>query len=475
MVRAGALTAPTPNPMQTLLPELLAEIFLHVWCTPSMEFTWGPLTSQMSDLLNILRVCSSWRMAALRTPALWCELRYRDSGTLPLAFYNMWISRAAAVPLDLNIWPAIGYGSNDYWKGATELLHTHCANIGALKLKLPIQRSPTSLSPLFPHPYYPASLQRLEVTPYDDFIHTTLANIPWSQLSHLKLRTDHSGRYISSTHTAILLSQAKNLAHLHIDLYPDIGPPASSKRLTLLNLHTLEISSLSVSLLDQLYLPSLKSLLIKAWAEGSEPLHQFILPVISALRDRSGFSLDSLTVHCRCDPIPGAFSSADLIALFQKMPSISMLHLECYDSDLSAFLAALKCSRGDTDNVLMPKLQSISLLIRSNYQLLPTFADLVASRWWPKAEDSHPHPVSRLQSFHLVTSDRGHSAGVEAEVTPTLSAQAVQENEGAMSRLTGFTDEGLRGLVNCQIQHLSLQLNIRTDSNMRGKRSRRGR
>ncbi|KAJ6631321.1 hypothetical protein B0H10DRAFT_1938227 [Mycena sp. CBHHK59/15] len=426
----------TPSPMQTLLPELLAEIFLHVWRTPSMVLNWSPLTSEMSDLLKMTRVCSSWRAAALGTPALWCELSYSDY-----------------VPLDLHIWPYFGYGTNEYWQGAMELLHTQCAKIGALTLRLPVRGLNLTMPPLFPPPYHPTSLRWLVVTPYDDFIHKTLVNIPWSQLSHLQLQTDNCGRYVSSTHGMALLSQAQNLIYLSIDLSPDIAHhvPVSTRRLALLNLHTLDlVSSLPVGLLDHLYVPSLKSLSIRA-REGSDLVDQCLLPFFPRFPDHR--------VHKW-----SRTSSADTIVLFQEMLSLSTLHLLSYASDFSALVVALTYTHGNPDGVLLPNLQNVSLSILSkNNQIPGLFAAMVASQWWPK-DESNSYSVSRLRSFHLESDDNVPTKEYSEEtyLPSPLTDQAWEENECAVRCLTSFTKEGLHGHLRCHMRDSCFQMDGNT-------------
>ncbi|KAJ6471474.1 hypothetical protein C8R45DRAFT_1218082 [Mycena sanguinolenta] len=192
---------------QTLLTDILSEIFLQCGVPSFQEFSWGPMNVEMQTKVNILRVCSSWRAAALNTPTLWHEVNYADSGTLPLEFYHAWLRRAAAVPLDVNIWPTFGCGDDGYWAGVVDLLHTHCRALGTLHLKLPTEDGGISLPSLFAHPHHPTNLRNLTIHSYDNHIHSTLSNIPWVQLLRIELRVRHDSRFISPTQLASILSE----------------------------------------------------------------------------------------------------------------------------------------------------------------------------------------------------------------------------------------------------------------------------
>ena len=202
----------------------------------------GPLNVEMWTNINILRVCSAWRTAALNTAALWSELLYGDGGTLPLEFYNLWLSRAASVPVNLDIWPGYG-GEGSYWSGAAKILHTHCNALGTLKLKLPGEDSSISVPPLFAHPHRPTNLRHLTIHSYDDCIHKAVTNIPWIQLSSLEFRVKYEYRFISPAQLAGILAQTMHLTRLLADLGPDprFGP-SPPRVLNLPRLHTLDIS-----------------------------------------------------------------------------------------------------------------------------------------------------------------------------------------------------------------------------------------
>ncbi|KAF8871502.1 hypothetical protein BD779DRAFT_460193 [Infundibulicybe gibba] len=61
-------SSPARCAVSNLLPEILKEIFLH--CLPGK---WGSFSSHDAPLL-LIKVCRSWRKAALSTPLLWSGL-----------------------------------------------------------------------------------------------------------------------------------------------------------------------------------------------------------------------------------------------------------------------------------------------------------------------------------------------------------------------------------------------------------------
>ncbi|KAF8179395.1 hypothetical protein K438DRAFT_2177461, partial [Mycena galopus ATCC 62051] len=77
---------------------------------------------------------------------------------------------------------------------------------------------------------------------YNDCIHDTLSNIPWSQLSRLQFVEKYNIRFISPSQLASILLPTVNLTHLFVNLGPDMQFGQSPTRVLLLpQLHTLEI------------------------------------------------------------------------------------------------------------------------------------------------------------------------------------------------------------------------------------------
>ncbi|KAJ7631792.1 hypothetical protein B0H17DRAFT_1150146 [Mycena rosella] len=446
-----------PSRAQTLLPDVLSEIFQQCAVPSPQSFSWGPLNAEMTALLNILRVCSTWRTVALQTPTLWSELHYTDTGTLPLDFYDMWLNRAAAVPLNLMIWPSLGCGEDSYWAGATELLHRHCDTIETLSVRLPPEDAELypSLQPLFPHPHHPTSLRNLTVHSYSELIHSTLSNIPWSQLSRVEFREEYDTRTILPTQLFSILSQTCNLTHLFMNLGPAFGP-LPSRLLLLPSLHTLDIAWIStggdnnqlgsattlhslVNLFAPLLVPALKDFKLSADA------NTHVLPALTDLTRRSGFSLESLHINL-WSSIPATVSAAGTIAMLRELPSLTSLHWESHDDDFPELTEAL--TQSDT---LLPNLVDISLGLNSYEGLLPAFAEMIASR--------RAGTVSLLRSFHLKAYvPYREDLNGDFESPPPLSDDIKEANEGAFRRLKELTQEGPRGSVDFQHSNQTLQL-----------------
>lgn len=364
-----------PGRAQTLLPEMLSEIFLQCSISSLQTYMGGPLNAEMWTNINILRVCSAWRTAALNTPALWSELLYGDSGTLPLEFCNMWLSRAASVPVNLTIWPMYG-GENSYWSRAVEIFHTNCNVLGTLKLKLPGENSPTTMPPLFAHPHQPTNLRNLTIHSYDDSIHKALTNIPWIQLSSLEFRDKYEYRFISPAQLAGILAQTMHLTRLLANLGPDLRfGPSPPRVLNLPRLHTLDISwggdqryhdgifpHSFIDLFEKLSVPALKSLKLGIGEDASA----FVLPALTSLVARCAVTLESL--HCDIGmwcPISPAASPADaIVGLLRESPSLISFHWGSDGCDLPDLVEALTHTDGDRTRIL-PKLVDISLRLDS--------------------------------------------------------------------------------------------------------------
>ncbi|KAF7342610.1 F-box domain-containing protein [Mycena sanguinolenta] len=462
---------------QTLLPEILSEIFLHCQVPSPQDFNWDPLSVEMQTNLNVLRVCSTWRTAALSTPTLWCELHYADTGTLPVEFYHAWLRRAAAVPLDLNIWPYLGYGEDSYWTGAVDILHTHCRALGTLSLRLPVEDSGPPVPTLFPPPYQPTNLRNLTVYSYDECIHNTLSNIPWSQLLRLEFRDQYDTRFISPSQLAGIISQTVHLTHLVANLGPDPAfGPSLARVLPLPQLRTLDISWIDnetqfdgivphsfIDLFDKLLVPALKSLTMAT----SRDAHAFVLPALTSLAARSEFLLKSLHIRMwTANHISSVVFPMDTVVGFLRdVPTLSSLHWSSSGLKLSGLVEALTYVAAD--HPLLPNLVDISLEFDGYDGLLPAFADMVTSR---RASNTQPSTAASLRHFHLKAavpyathsvSDAGRGRGRGRIFTgnnsrgPTVPHQIKTANEEAFARLEKLltiadTNTPLRGSLDFQ-------------------------
>ncbi|KAJ7281761.1 hypothetical protein C8J57DRAFT_1298478 [Mycena rebaudengoi] len=384
---------------QTLLPELLSEIFRQCAVPSPQEFSWGPLNLEMTTLLNLLRVCSTWRAVALETPDLWCELTYTDTGTLPLAFYDQWLSRAATVTLDLNIWPSLGYGEDSYWSGATQLLHKHCNAIETF-------------------------LRNLTVHSYDTFIHSSLLNIPWSGLSRLELRVKYDTRVISPTQLADILTQAQNLTHLLINLGPDDRFGPSSPQV-------------------------LPLLILTLWRSRGSTAK--IVPI---------FLLNPCTFNCGPPFLPH-FRPRTHLSFLRKQASINSLYWESHNCDLPEVVEALTYT-GLGSETLLPNLIDISLGLNSYEGLLPAFADMVASRRVSESPPRAIALLRsfHLKAYIPYRESDNFPDFEDSEEDPppqpSLSDEVKDANEKASRRLLDLCEQGLPGSLD--FQHLDQAL-----------------
>ncbi|KAJ6470343.1 hypothetical protein C8R45DRAFT_1165906 [Mycena sanguinolenta] len=461
---------------QILPPDILAEIFLQ--CNvPSLQLvSGGPLYLEMQTNLNILRVCSTWRAVALSTPALWCELRCELAGRLPLDVYHSWLRRAASVPLNLNFWPRGGWGDERYWADAAEILHTHCRALGTLHLKLPGANTHPPAPTLFPPPHRPTNLRNLTIHSYDDCIHNTLSNIPWSRLLRLVLRDEYEGRFISPTQLASILSQTVHLTQLVANLGPDrTFGPSPARLVHLLELHTLEISWIDpegnfggiiphsfIDLFDKLHAPALRFLTITT----SKDADAFVLPALTSFAAHSKCSLESLHVSMGAFRSPVSSSMDTLATLLRDLPTLTSLHWR--GADLPGLTEALICATGD-DRALLPKLVDISLVLNSYDGLLPGFVEMIRSR--RVSLNSQPPTVAVLRQFHLQGAnlyvedfdDYADNDEYVEKPPPSLSSSSNTANEDALTRLEELLVNAdpqcsLRGLVD--FQHFDQKLTL---------------
>ncbi|KAF8209435.1 hypothetical protein K438DRAFT_2062618 [Mycena galopus ATCC 62051] len=440
-----------PSRAQTLIPEMLSEIFLQCNIPSPQEWMGGPLNVEMWTNINILRVCSAWWTAALNTPALWSELLYGDAGTLPLEFYNLWLSRAGLLPLNLNIWATFGCGEDSYWSGAAKILHTHCNALGTLKLKLPPKDSFISVPSLFDHPHQPTNLRNLTIHSYDDYIHKTLTNIPWNQLSSLEFRVRYENRFISPTQLAGILAQTVRLTRLLANLGPDPRfSPSPPRVLCLPRLHTLDISwgaaespydgtgipHSFINLFDKLSAPALKSLKLGVGKEASA----FVLPALTNLVARCAVGIELL--HCDIEmwcPISPAVSPLDtIIGLLQETPSLISFHWGSDGCDLPDLVEALTHTEGSRTRIL-PKLVDISLRLDNSSRIRRHGGIASGIRLAIAA------PNFSLKTYRHIPWDDYDD--IDHFELPSLSSDSRTANEHALQRLEEFTTNGLGGSV----------------------------
>jgi hypothetical protein len=149
--------------------------------------------------------------------------------------------------------------------------------------------------------------------------------------------------------------------------------PSSAQLISLQNLRSLEISWIDreklyqlgivphsfIDLFDKLRVPTLKSLTLC----GDKHVNPYILPGLTGLADRSGFSLESLHIELRSSN-PIALSAEGTIAFLREQASLKSLHWHSHDCDLSELVEALTYIGIDSET-LLPNLVDISLGLNS--------------------------------------------------------------------------------------------------------------
>jgi hypothetical protein len=173
---------------------------------------------------------------------------------------------------------------------------------------------------------------------------------------------------------ASILSQAHNLTNLLLNLGPDVRfSPSSAQVLPLQNLRSLEMSWTDnkeyyrlgivphsfIDLFNKLRVPALKSLTLTV----DKHINPYVLPALTGLAGRSGFSLESLHIEL-CSPIPSALSPEGTIAFLREQLSLNSLHWHSYGRDLSELVEALRYIGIDSET-LLPNLVDISLGLNS--------------------------------------------------------------------------------------------------------------
>ncbi|KAJ7160993.1 hypothetical protein C8R46DRAFT_1106177 [Mycena filopes] len=121
---------PESSPVQTLPPELVAEVFVHFLPTyPECP----PLFGLLSPLL-LCQICRRWRAIALSTPVLWRAIAFKldDPQWLShnLATLNAWLTRSGNCPLSLDL-----SRCNDVLRPfALDAIARHCERWGHLNV-----------------------------------------------------------------------------------------------------------------------------------------------------------------------------------------------------------------------------------------------------------------------------------------------------------------------------------------------------
>ncbi|KAJ7042908.1 hypothetical protein C8F04DRAFT_1075208 [Mycena alexandri] len=196
------------QPLPTLPPELLAEIFINF--LPAYP-NFPPYFGFLSPLM-LCRICRQWRAIALSTPALWTAMRFaitsfdsRQSQKLELL--KTWLGRSGDCPLRLSFkfW---GGGNPGYLPQFLQTIVAHCARWEDITLLVPLHymHHIQGEMPLLRHlkfgPHSPLTrrdhekasgltlfdrvtqLRTLVLT--DGFTKARVRHLPWAQLTHIE-------------------------------------------------------------------------------------------------------------------------------------------------------------------------------------------------------------------------------------------------------------------------------------------------
>ncbi|KAF8629914.1 hypothetical protein AX15_003192 [Amanita polypyramis BW_CC] len=311
-------------PIHRLPREILAEIFIKCLPDAKLETLW---TSKSFAPILLCNICSSWRELAVATPHLWSTLgiSIRDSALDKLTAVhvtNKWLERSGTLPLTLRLkhnpfvpflnprpvlvkailsvfanhasrWEDVAL----YLEGCPRLALPQVGSLPLLRafhlqaskqhiIRLPFSENPRLVRLSWPYPF---------TTP-------TSAQIPWHQMTHLRIETGVSMFSVSET-----IRLCPSLEELDVDItlcnVSTIMLDGWLPRRPILKHAHLQRLAMVVhedcsSLLDSLILPVLTELLLDNHFDYAYQGRLIVVPSVhSALLDlltRSECSLDKL-------------------------------------------------------------------------------------------------------------------------------------------------------------------------------------
>ncbi|KAJ7161031.1 hypothetical protein C8R46DRAFT_358461 [Mycena filopes] len=288
--------------IQTLPPELLAEIFLNF--LPSYPKS-PPYAGTLSPLF-LCRICRQWRLLALSTPALWRAISLefyafeaKDIHIRKLELLNSWMTRSKNCALSLAICVAHDF---TFMQEVLQAVVAQCRRWEHITLQVPaphmpliqgdmprlrtLDFGPTSHPPRGPLTLFDRAPQLRSVVLTIQF-RPSAVPLPWAQLTHLEAHRLYEHECLE------ILTEAKNLVRCKVsicsggivlrDCIP-AHPHLCHLSLFMFNIH----APRHWKILDRLTLPALRTLLV------SEPC--MTLASMAGLISRSQCALDKLHV-----------------------------------------------------------------------------------------------------------------------------------------------------------------------------------
>ncbi|KAE9403906.1 hypothetical protein BT96DRAFT_453515 [Gymnopus androsaceus JB14] len=419
------------SPIRRVPLEILGDIFC-LSCRPDYDWRASHDIIHYTSILS--SVCVAWRKAAHATPQLWSTLcinaeNYpkvlrRQSGWL-----KEWVDRCQGRSLDLYL----AFPERKSQKGQ-ELFHSILPFSRKIRL-LDILGTPSSYLPLIEHCSFPLleevdfevngfsdAYDTVELLPpqkidallgapklrfvtmreFTDLSFLTVLMLPAQQLTSLKITSDFN----SSNIYVNLLHHCKNLVNLELRCHR----PMDNANLPIC-LPLLKWVSLDGNLLEYLTAPCIEELTL--WCDPDEYFH-CCSRAVDAFQQRSRTTLSTLYFENFDDDDKFdddeeeedkiANFNEDLIAILSVFPTVSMFGIKNGSFNVNPLLRALTVD--ESRQVLLPKLEHLSLRIDACADYSSELKALILSRWWPDddmggcvSEDSHES--LRLQTVAL--------------------------------------------------------------------------
>ncbi|KAF9471022.1 hypothetical protein BDN70DRAFT_979143 [Pholiota conissans] len=367
-----------------LPPEISGEIF--AWCIPEdvykkrVQYQQNPAKSTLYPSLIISNVCKRWQTIAWSTPRLWKTIALY--APLPsLTAVEGWIQRAGQLSLSIYIhlqWPLSEHNErvaidligllNRYstrWlevtcEGPSTLFSAFQSGEGGLpQLRNIIFDNTDGVTDILIE-LKPADLNLLSISEIDP----AAFQFGWQSLTELEIRNI----FDSETETIEALRRAPNLTKCTIEIY-GITERLPNGFIHFSCLEDLEIiASDSITFLDDLVAPSLKTLILRPGKDADTENFDYT-PLLGFLRN-SGCSLDGLSLTFNAsisDP-------RKLASICEKIPTLQHLSLNfCYMmsdgiiiSSLLGLLAQSSTVDGKKTPQHLPALRSLHLELETS-------------------------------------------------------------------------------------------------------------
>ena len=329
---------------------------------------------QSDTPITLSLACRAWRRIALATPQLWSSV---DVGSPPLdtrdnssnirrfeeigAGIEQWLTRAAAVPLDVTInWNEADCGRRELYQTVAEPILKRAKQVAKISFKAPfdlidtasryLKREDVPLLHTVDISCYTSATDPRESrapAPWLSFLHTPsirhfsyanftntrgtqslmLPDVAWSQLSSLSLASSTGTFFRQVEQMCTTLAQCKNLTKCTIQL-PGIRMVPGGSGLSLLALEELCLQSdpwgesdiNMVNFLSSLTSPHLKHLSLHGPCTFGPPAPTIIPGAALQFINRSKCELESLSLH-----LP--YSLEETFGLLKANPKLKTLRL----------------------------------------------------------------------------------------------------------------------------------------------------